>query len=212
MFWSSENDSCFFRIKFKVPKDTKDQFVVSCLFCYDLVFDAFCCCSYVQDFGASGKDWWQGILDPNGKTELEEQHVFKFLWSGGQLTRGHDTTASSSPGGQSPRVRGDGYESEILASNHRKTIQLSNQRRGLQKQQIVIMYFVYACIIKTHLLLAYSTKTVEWTQQLSSWLTAKGNGDLGEVSLSKLKQSVEINTTVFEWSLNVLCILWNTDA
>lgn len=54
---------------------------------------------------------------------------------------------------------------------------------------------MYACIIKTHLLLAYSTKTDEWMQQLSSWLTAKGNGDLGDVSLSKLKQSVE-NATV----------------
>lgn len=62
---------------------------------------------------------------------------------------------------------------------------------------------MYACIIKTHLLLAYSTKTVEWTQQLSSWLTAKGNGDLGEVSLSKLKQSVE-NATV----LNGLCMFY----
>lgn len=37
---------------------------------------------------------------------LKEQHVFEFLWSGGQLTCGHDTTASSSPGGQSPCVRG----------------------------------------------------------------------------------------------------------
>lgn len=37
-----------------------------CLALQDPVFNAVCCCSYLQDFSASGKDGREGTLESHG--------------------------------------------------------------------------------------------------------------------------------------------------